>query len=144
MNRMTRLDIERAALQEYFPEFKIQDPYGEKRGVIGRMRSNTGREYVVWLALKEFPNEAPGLYLISPEQLRDHDGNLLSQIGTSSTMHLLDPSPYGHPQICHYNGQFWHPNVSLYKIIMKARLWIEAYEQHLRHGKPIDNYLSHM
>jgi hypothetical protein len=34
--------------------------------------------------------------------------------------------------------------VSLYKILMKARLWLEAYEQHLRRGEPIDKYLSHM
>ncbi len=144
MNSTTRLDIESDALKKYFPNFRIQDPFGEKSGVIGRMRSNNGKEYTIWLALGAFPNEAPRLYLISPEKLKTHDGTLLSQLGANSKMHLLTPDAHGHPQICHYNDQYWHPKVSLYKIIMKARFWIEAYEQHLRHGKPIDAYLPHM
>lgn len=144
MKLTTRLDLERDALEKYFPAFKIQDPFGERRGVIGRMSPNNGREYGIWLALGAFPNDAPRLYVVSPEHLRTHDGQLLSEIGTSTNMHLLEPDAHGHPQICHYNDQYWHPDVSLYKILMKARFWLEAYEQHLRHGKPIDAYLPHM
>ena len=144
MQYKTRLDIERSALARFFPEFRIQDPFGEKAGVIGRMRPNNGREYVVWLELGAFPHDAPRLYLISPKNLRSYAGQLLSGVGSSAAMHLLDPDIHGYPQICHYNDDFWHPDISLYKILMKARFWIEAYEQHLRHGKPIDAYLSHM
>lgn len=144
MKFMTRLELERSALQKYFPKFKIQDPHGEKRGVIGRIQTNNGREYVLWLALGDYPDDAPKLYIISPERLKTYDGVLLSNLGLSNDMHLLEPDAFGHPQICHYNDQFWHPDISLYKIIFKGRLWLEAYEQHLRHGKPIDAYLSHM
>jgi hypothetical protein len=144
MSPKTRLDYEKDALEKYFPTFHFQDPFGEKSGVIGRMRSNSGQEYVLWLSLKAFPNEAPLMYIIKPDQLRTHDGHLLSELGLDSKMHLREPDAHGHPQICHYNDKYWHPDVSLYKILMKARWWIEAYEQHLRHGKSIDTYLPHM
>jgi len=144
MSKKTRLDLEKDALKQYFPNFKIQDPFGENPGVIGKLRSNTGKEYVIWMALGAFPNEAPELYILKPEFMRSYDGTLLSEIGMNSKMHLLESDDYGHPQICHYNDRFWHPNVSLYKILMKARFWIEAYEQHLSHGNPIDTYLAHM
>jgi hypothetical protein len=144
MPQQTRLDLEREALQRYFPGFRIQDPFGPKRGVIGRLKSNTGTWYTIWLALSDFPNGAPQMYIIEPRELKAYDGRLLSSIVNNRPMHLLTPDANGHPQICHYNGQFWLPKVSLYKILMKARIWLEAYEQHLRHGRPIDTYLSHM
>ncbi len=144
MNVRTRLDAEIEALKEYFPKFKIQDPYGENSGVIGKLTSNSGREYVLWLALGAFPNQAPKLYVISPKPLLGYNGQPMASIGSSIAMHMWDPDEHGHPQICHYNGQFWSPNVSLYKILLKGTFWIAAYEQHLKHGKPIDVYLSHM
>jgi len=140
----TRLDEEREALEEYFPQFRIQDPFGPKRGVIGTLSTNGGGEYVIFLALGAFPNDAPRAYVVQPEGLTDCHGRLLSRHSMSRLMHLRQPDDYGHPQICHYNDQFWHPDVSLFKILMKVRLWLEAYEQHKRHGKPIDAYLSHM
>ena len=144
MGSTTRLEKETEALRTFFPHFKIQDPYGPNAGVIGRMGTNSGREYVIWLALGAFPNEAPRMYIISPDRLLAFDGRELSSLGASFSMHLLLPDDHRHPQICHYNDQFWHPKVSLYKILMKARLWLEAYEQHLIHGDQIDAYLSHM
>lgn len=144
MPAMTRLQNETQALKKFFPLFKIQDPSGPRAGVIGRMKTNRGREYVIWIPLGNFPNEAPAMYVISPKPLLMNDGRALAAIGASNDMHLRPPDDHGHPQICHYNGTFWHPKVSLYKILMKARLWLEAYEQHLQGGAPIDRYLSHM
>ena len=144
MRAMTRLDNETQALHRFFPQFRIQDPHGARKGVVGRMKTNSGKEYVIWLALGAFPNEAPSMFVVSPKPLRMKDGRPLSVLGPSAPMHVLRPDEHGHPQICHYNDVFWHPMVSLYKILMKARLWLEAYEQHLRHGEPIDKYLSHM
>lgn len=140
----TRLDVETQTLSRYFPQFKIQDPFGPRAGVIGRITTNRGNQYVVWLALGAFPNDAPRMYIIAPEHLTAYDGRTLGSFGADRSMHLLPADEYGHPQICHYNDQFWHPNVTLYKIVMKARFWLEAYEQHLKHGKPIDAYLPHM
>lgn len=144
MEAKTRLENEKQALRRYFPKFKIQDPDGPKAGVIGRMVSNSGKEYVVWLSLENFPNKAPSMYIISPDPLLACGGSPLASLAPNFRMHLLPPDDHGHPQICHYNDQFWHPKVALYKILMKARIWLEAYEQHLIHGDPIDVYLSHM
>jgi hypothetical protein len=144
MGSMTRLQAETQALRTYFPQFKVQDPDGPQAGVIGRMTTNSGSTYVVWLSLGAFPNEAPKMYVVSPKPLLTYDGRELASLGMSGNMHLLQPDDHGHPQICHYNDRFWHPRVSLYKILMKARLWVEAYEQHVRHGRPIDAYLPHM
>ena len=33
--------------------------------------------------------------------------------------------------------------VSIYKIYIKCRLWLEMYEAHLRTGKNIDFFLNH-
>jgi hypothetical protein len=134
------LDLEKQAMREYFPAFRFQD----QSSVIGPMSPNNGREYVLWMNLEDFPNKAPEVYIVSPKGLKGYDGRLLSEYGRSASMHLLDPDGHGHPQICHYNGQFWLPKVSVYKILLKTRFWLEAYEQHLRHGKPIDAYLPHM
>lgn len=144
MKYTTRLDLEKEGLHKLFPSFRIQDPYGANGGVIGTLYSNNGNRYVIWLALGGFPNKAPKLYIIEPDPLLMHDGTLLSKLPSSHQMHLLEPDDYGHPQICHYNGQYWHPSVSMAKILMKARLWIHAYEQHLQTGENIDVYLSHM
>lgn len=140
----TRLDVERMFLQEKFPGFKIQDPFGPNPGVLGSMQTNAGNTYVIWLALGDFPNVAPRMYIIAPKHLSTYSGQLLASIGASSEMHLLGPDDHGHPQICHYNGVFWHPKVSLSNVLMKGRLWLEAYEEHLRQGSPIDTYLPHM
>jgi hypothetical protein len=79
--------------------------------------------------------------VVNPCPLRARGYDLLA---ASAVMHTLSPV-YSHPQyvrICHYRD--WDPNKTLYLVLMKARLWVEAYEAHLRHGNPIDNYLGHM
>ena len=60
----------------------------------------------------------------------------------SATMHTLQ-SENGHTRICHYGPSSWTPNVSIYKIYVKCRLWLEMYEAHLRTGNNIDYYLNH-
>ena len=60
----------------------------------------------------------------------------------SASMHTLS-SENGWTRICHYGCNSWTPNVSLYKVYIKCRLWLEMYETHLRTGKPIDYYLNH-
>jgi hypothetical protein len=144
MPQTTRLDVETRVLKQYFPKFRIQDPHSPNGGVIGRMRTNSGNEYAVWLLLKDFPNEAPAMYIVSPDPLLAYHGRPLSTLGINREMHLLQPDSHGHPQVCHYNDRFWVPKVSLYKILMKARLWLHAYEEHMKRGEPIDKYLSHM
>lgn len=136
---------EQGLLQQYFPRFRIQnidDP--ATCGVVGKHRTNSGRDYALWIPLGGFPNQAPCMYLVYPTDLKDASGGALADHGPSHAFHLLRKNQHGHPQICHYNGQFWHPNVTLYKIVMKGRIWLEAYEQHLATGHRIDRFLRNM
>jgi hypothetical protein len=70
----------------------------------------------------------------------DEESNPL--LSTSGSMHTLG-GVKGCVQICHYSSSNWSPNVTLYKVILKGRLWLEAYEIYLRTGNDIDTYLPH-
>ena len=83
------------------------------------------------------------MYVVKPKRLRDYHGQLLVEKGTSSEFHLREPLN-GSPQICYYNDRFWNPFITLSKILIKGRLWLETYEQHMRSGETISYYLSHM
>ena len=148
-----RIAVEQQLLSRYFKGFKIQDPGGaEELGVVGKLQTNSGNEYGLWIPLgdSEFPNAPPKMYVVEPKDLRKRPkhpwkkGKKLAKLGTSHAMHLLDPDEHGHPQICHYRDDVWSPNVTLYKVVMKGRFWLEAYEFHRRTGKDIDTYLPHM
>ena len=143
MNR--RLEIESRILKEHFPTFRIRDPDDPDRaGVVGTLQTNSGRNYSLWIPLGRFPNEAPEMFIVRPKRLEDFRGRKLAKVENNAEMHLLSPDDHGHPQICHYNDTHWTPNVTLYKVVFKGRLWLEAYENHLRTGDDIDNWLPHM
>ena len=38
----------------------------------------------------------------------------------------------------------WSNDNSLYQVLMKGRIWLEAYEIHLRTGEDLEKYLAHM
>ena len=139
-----RLEVEIDLLDRYFPGCSLQDmDGGANPGLVGRMISNAGVVYTFFADLEGYPDVAPKLYILQPI-LRCHDGSLLSELGTSSTMHVLAPNDHGHVQVCHYNDRFWRSSLTLYKVLMKSRVWLEAYERHLRHGEPVEHYLGHM
>ena len=140
-----RLRKEQALLRTYFPTFHIQFPDDPDRaGAVGTLTTNSGREYGLWIPLGAFPNERPQMFVVKPRNLRTRLGRKLAKIGVNSAMHLLAPNEHGHPQICHHDDASWTPNITLYKVAMKGRLWLEAYEMHKASGKDIDHYLPHM
>ena len=140
-----RLRKEQELLKTYFPSFRIQCPQDpERAGAVGTLTTNAGNEYGLWIPLGDFPNEPPGMFVVSPKDLRKRSGKKLAKIGPSADMHLLGPDEHGHPQICHHNDASWTPNITIFKVVMKGRLWLEAYEMHKATGKNIDRYLAHM
>ena len=56
--------------------------------------------------------------------LKRKDGSLLN--GTSGEQHTLAAHD-GLTQICHFNSSQWMSQNTLYQILMKGRLWLEAY-----------------
>lgn len=134
-----RLQLEESLLKKNFgPSWRIQRV--PALGAVGTLRSNGGTEYGLWLPLDDFPDQVPSAFIVSPE-LRTRSGRKLPEL--DRRMHTLDRNEHGHVQVCHYNRSYWAADVTLYKVVLKLRIWLEAYESHLRTGKAIDSLLGH-
>jgi len=101
-------------------------------------RTNRGNIYTLKIELCDFPCNIPRVY--TSRMLYDFNGDALDS--PSSAMHTLGTIDGG-TQICHYGQLSWTSAVSLYKVYIKCRLWLEMYEMHLETGNNIDYYLSH-
>jgi hypothetical protein len=64
-------------------------------------------------------------------------------VSASATMHVLGTRDGG-TKICHSRSSRWVPENTLYLVALKGRVWLEAYEAHLRTRKPLDRFLRHM
>ncbi|MBQ9547066.1 MAG: hypothetical protein IJU90_07255 [Bacteroidales bacterium] len=137
-----RLIMERKVLEKHlipstihFGDLETDKPY-----VKFAAKTNRGNIYTLYIDLSKFPEEVPEAYVT--KLLYTKDGEPMS--GCSSSMHTLSPSINKKwTRICHYGYGSWTNNVSLYKVFIKCRLWLEMYELHLETGKDIDYYLSH-
>lgn len=101
-------------------------------------RTNRGNVYTLKIELDEFPERVPRVFVT--EMLYDSEAKPLDE--PNSSMHTLRSEDH-HTRICHYGVNAWTDRVSLYKVYIKCRLWLEMYEEHLETGKPIDFYLKH-
>ena len=135
-----RYRIECAVLRSRLPEniYKFIDLDKPSAHLCMAARTNRGTLYTLYIELAGFPESLPRVFVT--QLLRDHAGRPLNE--ASARMHTL-PSDYGWTRLCHYGFSFWKANVSLYKIYVKCRLWLEMYELHLQTGNTIDYYLNH-
>lgn len=136
-----RLQWETTVLEKYFPrKFKFENINQSNEMLDVGIKTQAGKIYRINIQLEpDYPNSLPKVYVIYPLPMKKYDGSLLK--GASHPMHTL-ANDGQKIQICHYKKENWNPNQSLYKIVFKARIWLEAYEAHLRTGKPIDDYLT--
>ena len=135
-----RLQMEKMVLARKLPSsayvFKdmgTSNPYV----VIGAI-TNSKNVYTIRIDLDSFPNSVPKAFVT--KMLLNKDGNRMDS--ASASMHTLT-SEHGFTRICHYGANSWTPMVSIFKIYIKCRLWLEMYEAHLRTGKNIDYFLNH-
>jgi hypothetical protein len=142
-----RLLLEHKVLQqEGYTQFavywyRLTDAY-EASGVTS---SSSGRQYGLAIPIPSgFPQQRPPMYLTAPFPLYMADGNPVSSLGVSHSMHTLTPSPSGQVQICHWRDDRWYSGILLHKVFLKGLLWIEAYEQHLATGRPIAEFVLTM
>lgn len=136
-----RLQYETAILERYFPKrYKFENlNLGNELLDVG-VKTQSGKVYRLNIKLQaDYPNSLPEVYVVYPLPLRKYNGSEIE--GASHNMHTLS-NDGGKIQLCHFKRENWNPNQSLYKIVLKARIWLEAYEGHLRTGKPIDDYLN--
>ncbi|HKD97781.1 MAG TPA: hypothetical protein VKB69_09280 [Micromonosporaceae bacterium] len=140
--QVSRLEFERAILRHYFPTFEWHNPAdAEHASVEGAVRANSGTTYRLRVYLSpQFPVICPDLVVSEPSPLRKHNGKAL--ITASGPMHTLDQRD-GCTRICHFRPVFWAPQNTIYLVLLKGRIWLEAYEAHLRTGRPLDAFLPH-
>lgn len=117
-----------------FVDFNTSTP----RLIVG-LQTNSGKVYTINIDLSDFPNSVPIAFVSNPKPLKTIRGE--DMLVPKHDMHTL-AAVNGCTRICHYGPQNWSANVSLYKVIIKIRFWLEAYETHLKTGKPLSNYLA--
>lgn len=116
-----------------FMDMNTSHPY-----IVLAARTNAGNVYTLRIELAEFPTDVPRAFVT--KMLYSKRGERLDS--PSAAMHTLS-SEHGWTRICHYGSNSWNPYVSVYKIYVKCRLWLEMYELHLKTGRNIDYYLKH-
>ena len=134
-----RFQLERQVLSKYLPSntYVFKDLGTNSPYILMAARTNGGKIYTLRIDLGSFPNSLPKAFVA--QMLYSKNGNRLDS--PSHSMHTLG-SEYGYTRICHYGSSSWTPNVSIYKVYIKCRLWLEMYELHLKTGKDIAYYLS--
>jgi len=141
-----RLGSEKTILDTYFPQAKWYDvkvSTGACR-VVCPFKTVGGNKYEVTIYLvKGFPTTRPDMYLTYPKPCYTYDSRDLSTIGPSSAMHLLS-SKDGCAQLCHCRPDHWSPKTTLYQILNKAAIWVQAFDFHKTTGKTMDKFLAEM
>ena len=140
MMNQKRKETELKVLQKELPDniYRFLDMETDHPYLAIAAKTNAGNLYTLKIELADFPESVPRVFVT--RMLYDADSEPLD--GPSSSMHTLQ-SENGCTQICHSGNDSWTNMVSLYKIYIKCRLWLEIYEEHLRTGEPIDHYLTH-
>ena len=131
-----RLAAEKSVLEHYFPGcVKWIDPTGDTKVEVALMTNNDNK-YTLRLYIDNFPNAMPDLVVVSsPKPMPDWDGSY-----DNHTLIKRD----GYLRICHYHESQWTDRSSLYEVMMKGRVWLEAYEGHIRTGQPMNHFLREM
>ena len=138
-----RLGLEKDILEKYFPgRVTWNDPTGSTTVEV-RMTTNNDKNYTLKIYLpSDFPNSCPELVVSNPSgALTKRNGSHFDSM--SDQDHTWDARD-GHTRICHYMPAQWVAENTLYQVFMKGRIWLEAYEGHLRSGKPISDYVREM
>lgn len=135
-----RLSMEQEVLNYYLPAsaYKFMDLGTANPYLVMGVMTNSGKAYTLRIDLADYPENIPQCYVT--RMLLTKNGDRMDS--ASAAMHTL-PSKYGYTRICHYGHNAWNFRVTLYKVYIKCRLWLEIYELHLKTGKPMEYYLNH-
>ncbi|XP_028405123.1 uncharacterized protein LOC114527621 [Dendronephthya gigantea] len=131
-----RLAAEKRELERYFPGcVEWIDPTSDTKVQV-RMKTNNNNPYTLRVYIGDFPNSVPVMVVVSsPKPMPDWNGSY-----TNHTLRRTD----GYLTICHHHNSQWTDRLSLYEVFMKGRIWLEAYEGHLRTGQPMNYFLREM
>jgi hypothetical protein len=140
--QQARLAFEEKLLSQEFPEFYFRDrTVSGLTTVWGKHTTSRTNSYQLAIWIKSgFPYEMPGLYVTDPSPLFGYQGKTIQSYGTSHAMHVWTPDWHNFVKICFCKSEYWSASNTVVSIIMKALLWLEAFEVHRKTGKTIDAY----
>jgi hypothetical protein len=148
MTLQERLGLENQILQRdglsQFVVYKSNDGYSFF--LWGIHRTSSENPYELWSPIPSgYPSSRPPVYVWKPNPLWGYSyTKTINSYGVSHSMHTLSNGPNGEVQICHWRDERWHSGITLNKVMIKALLWLEAYEQHVSSGDPITNFVRTM
>jgi hypothetical protein len=141
--QLQRLKFEEKSLKESHPncEFEWTNNY-----VFVRIWHHIAES---WYKLRIFvpgtyPDEKPQVYVEYPSPLVAYwPGRRISEYAPSHNYHVLTSSSSGEVQICHFSDGAWDASKSIHLVVLKAKLWLQAYtEHHLKTGQPICDFFN--
>ena len=138
-----RLGYEKGILEEYFRDKVkwIEPTSPTKTRVELEMKSSSNKAYKLRLYLNEdFPNSCPHMAIVHPKNMRTRDNEPIPLL--NSSFHTLGLTVDGFTKLCHFSPDLWTQDNTLYQVLMKGIMWIEAYEGHLQTGNSMDTYLG--
>lgn len=138
-----RLRFEESELKASHPncEFSLGDDYA----VVKIWHPVAGDWYRLRLYVPgAYPDEKPRVYVEHPVPLRAYlSGKMIHDYAPSHNYHVLSTSKNGEVQICHFSDAAWDATKSLHLVVLKAKLWLQAYgEHHMRTGQPICDFFN--
>jgi len=136
----SRLELEKSVLARKFSQapniYMFRDLGTPNAHLLIGARTNSRNVYTLKIMLADFPQSVPDVY--TTRALKTREGQ---DMPVSHPLHCLGTSN-GQTKLCHYPDECWSPRVSLYKVYIKCRLWLECYEIYLRTGQSIDYLIN--
>jgi len=139
--QIDRIEIEDAIIQRFFPTFTLYSK-GDCKYWEGSMITNNKKKYRIRIELpNDYPDAVPMAFIISPCPLYDYTKNLMTSYGTSHSMHVF-ASENEYVEMCIFRSESWSADYTVYKCLKKVRVWLEAFEIHLRTGELMSDILG--
>lgn len=137
-----RLGFEKTLLESYFRDRVTWISPGDQTIVEVRATCTNDRQYTLRIYLPtDFPNSCPNMVVKASARLRARNGDLLECYPGDNH---IGKTVEGYTGICHFRPNRWRNDNTLYQVTMKGLIWLEAYEAHLRTGRPLSQFLTDM
>ena len=132
-----RLGVEKSILKKHFSSCVtwISPRRNSKIDVFVKCNSGTQHTLRVYIP-HDFPNSCPNVVFKEPE-------SRISDFQDQRSSHTYPLRNHeGYLRIRHCDERDWTCENTLYQVLVKGLLWLEAYEGHLRTGNSIDSFLA--
>ncbi len=135
-----RLSLELAGVRASFGEAfsYVENPYP---GLTGPLRTSRGNDYVIFVAARAYPAQPPEVYVVHP-RLRMRSGRRIQ--APNHSLHVNGHDAFGHPRLCLHHPLTWSPGTTLSSVLVKALLWLEAWDTYRVTGRPVRELLRPM